>query len=174
MFEMARLVGTPLGKIILQTRGGRNVENSQSCEPDARISDCYNLFRRNHFAWVNRKPACGVYNRFGLVWASRRTSIYDESEIYKILTDDGYRHLAPDEQPQPGDLVLYLRRNGDTLRDTVHAAIVLELEKVGTYVVPRVLSKWSDVFGEDIHGFLDIPKNEYYRDCLIEFWTDRL
>lgn len=174
MLEMARLIGTPRGKIILQTRAGRNLENSQSCEPDAKIRNCYNLFRRNQFAWVNRKPACGVYNCFGLVWASRRTSIYDESEISKILTDDGYRQLAPDEQPQPGDIVLYLRQPGDTLRDTLHAAIVLELEKVGTYVVPRVLSKWSDVFGEDIHVLTAVPENEYYRNCLIEVWTDRL
>lgn len=174
MLEMARLIGTPRGKIILQTRAGRNLENSQSCEPDARIRDRYNLFRRNHFSWVNRKPACGVYNCFGLVWASRRTSIYDESEFSKILTDDGYRQLALDEQPQPGDIVLYLYQTGDTLRDTLHVAIVLELGKVGTSVVPRVLSKWSDVFGEDIHVLTDVPKNEYYRNCLIEVWTDRL
>lgn len=167
MLEIARLVGTSRGKIILQTRGGRNVENSQSCEPDAMFGNRYDRLRGKHFGWVNRKPACGVYNCLGLVWASRRTSIYDEGDISKILKDDGYRQLATEEQPQPGDVVLY-RLNGNTL----HAAMVLELKPLqpGSRI-PWVLSKWNDASGEDIHALQDIP--EHFGDYQIEFWTDR-
>ena len=173
MFELARLIGTQQKRIVLQTRTGRNVENSQSPEPGAKINRAYENLLGDHFAWLNRKPACGIYNCFGLVWASRRTSIYDESEISKILTDDGYRQLENEIHLQPGDVVLYLRRT-DKMHDTLHAAIVLKLEMIGTSVIPWVLSKWSDVYGEDIHALRDLPKGEHYRDCLVEFWTDRL
>jgi hypothetical protein len=166
MFEMARLVGTDPKGIILQTRAGHDVANSQSCEPDVTIPARYDRLRRKHFLWVSRKPACGVYNCFGLVWASRRTSIYDESEISKILLDDGYRRLATDSQLRPGDVVLY-RYPGNTR----HAAMVVELKPLGTSTVPWVLSKWGPVFGEDLHAFLDVPRD--LEGCMIEFWTDR-
>jgi hypothetical protein len=165
MLEMARLVGTPSKEIILQTRAGHDVANSQSCEPDATIPARYDRLRRKHF-WVSRKPACGVYNCFGLVWASRRTAIYKESDISQILTDDGYRQLVTDSQLRPGDVVLY-RYPGNTR----HAAMVVELKPLGTSTVPWVLSKWGPVFGEDLHAFLDVPKD--LEGCMIEFWTDR-
>lgn len=168
MLEIARLVGTPPKRIILQTQAGRTVENSQSYEPDVRTKGRYSLLRRKHSNWINRKPACGVYNCFGLVWASRRTSIYDESEISKILTDDGYRMLATEEQIQHGDVILY-RLDSNTL----HAAIVLELRQLqlGSSTIPWVLSKWGPIFGEDIHHFRDVPDD--LRGCPIEIWTDR-
>ncbi|OPX20053.1 MAG: hypothetical protein BZ151_05910 [Desulfobacca sp. 4484_104] len=168
MLEMARLVGTPRKGIILQTRAGRNVENSQSCEPDVLTRERYDLLRRKYYSWINRKPACGVYNCFGLVWASRRTAIYDESELSKILTDDGYRRLATEEQIQHGDVILY-RLDGNTL----HAAMALELRQLQleSSKMPWVLSKWGNVFGEDIHHFLDVPDD--IRECSIEIWTDR-
>lgn len=168
MLEVARLVGTHPKEIILQTREGRCVKNEQSCEPDARIRVCYDRIRRDHLAWVDRKPACGVYNCFGLIWASRRTSIYDESEISKILTDDGYRQLATDRELQPGDVVLY-RLPGNTL----HAAMVMELRQLHSRGprVPWVLSKWGSVFGEDLHPLMDVPRD--IEGCLVEFWTDR-
>jgi hypothetical protein len=146
MLEMARLVGTPRQGIILQTRAGHDVANSQSCEPDATIRARYEGLRRKHFAWLGRKPACGLYNCFGLVWASRRTAIYEESDISKILTDDGYRQLMADSELRPGDVVLY-RYPGNTL----HAAMVVELKSLDTSTIPWVLSKWGPVFGEDLH-----------------------
>jgi len=169
MLEMARLIGTRPDGIILHTRLRNEVENSQSCEPDATIWARYDLFRGNHFAWVNRKPACGVYNCFGLVWASRRTSIYEESEISKILADDGYRLLTNEELPLPGDVVLYR-----LLGNTFHAAMVMEIRQLqpGTPKIPWVLSKWGPVFGEDLHALLDVPRYPL-GDCSIEFWADR-
>lgn len=169
MLEKARLVGTPPKEIILQTRAGHCVPNSQSCEPEARNRARYDMIRRNH-AWVNRKPACGVYNCFGLVWASRRTAIYEEQSISQILIEDGYRLLQTDEQPLPGDLVLYLHLSGE-VRDTCHAAIIMKLEQRGPGMVPWLLSKWNDVCGEDIHAIRDVPPS--LGNCAIEFWTDR-
>jgi hypothetical protein len=169
MLEMARLVGTPPGKIILQTREGKDVENSQSCPPDGTIMARYALLRRMHSGWINRKPACGIYNCFGLVWASRRTAVYDEGAISQILKDDGYRQLLPGGTPQPGDIVLYRNSNS-----TMHAAIVMELRQLQPdgSMIPWVLSKWGNVFGEDFHAIQNIPKD--LEGCIIEFWTDRL
>ncbi len=172
MLELARLKGTPQKSIVLQTRAGRNVDNCQSSEPEGKIHSDYKQLRSEHFQWKNRKPACGIYNCFGLVWANRRTSIYDETEISKILTDDGYRRLENELYLWLGDIVLYLLPTG-RMRYTLHASIVLQLETVGGATIPLVLSKWSDVFGEDIHALRDLPKGEHYRDCLVEFWTDR-
>lgn len=170
MLEMARLVGTPPKEIILQTRAGHCVKNSQSCEPDAKSRARYDLIRRNHLAWVHRKPACGVYNCFGLVWASRRTAIYEEQSISQILLEDGYRKLGIDEQPLPGDIVLYLQFSGEN-RDTYHASVILEIHPPGPGKLPWVLSKWNGVCGEDIHEILDVPQS--LRNCAIEIWTDR-
>lgn len=171
MLEMARLVGTPPKGIILQTRAGHDVANSQSCEPDDRTRNLYDRFRSPHFDWKNRKPACGFYNCFGLVWASRRTSIYSENDLLKILADDGYHPLADENDLQPGDIVVYLRGTEHNSRDTLHIALVLYLDQVGSIPVPWLLSKWSDQYGEDIHKLRDVPM--YYGNYIIELWTDR-
>jgi hypothetical protein len=170
MLEMARLVGTPPKEIILQTRAGNCVANNQACDPDARNLYIYNLLRGNHLAWVNRKLACGVYNCFGLVWASRRTAIYEERSVSQIIMEDGYRELRIEEQPQPGDVVVYLHLSGE-IRNTLHAAVILKLEQRGPGKVPLLLSKWNDSCGEDIHEIRDVPQS--FGNYVIEFWTDR-
>lgn len=168
MLELARFVGTPPKTILLQTRERRDVANCQSCEPDEKTMILYHVFQRSHPFWQNRKAACGVYNCAGLVWANRRTSIYDENEYSKILKDDGYRPIETEEQLQPGDIVIYLRRTADNSRTTLHVGIVLYFDDVGATTVRWVLSKWSDQYGEDIHKLKDVP--EYYGDYLIEFY----
>uniref|UniRef100_A0A7V4G6E5 Uncharacterized protein n=1 Tax=Desulfobacca acetoxidans TaxID=60893 RepID=A0A7V4G6E5_9BACT len=170
MFELARLVGTPPKEIILQTRAGHSIPNTQFCEPDANSRARYDMIRKPH-SWIHRKPACGVYNCFGLVWANRRTAIYDEQSISQILNDDGYRKLRIDEQPLPGDIVIYLRYC-DQVRDTYHVGLIVYLieQRIGGKV-PWVLSKWDGVSGEDIHEIRDVPPS--LRDCTIEIWTDR-
>jgi hypothetical protein len=170
MLEMALLVGTPPKEIILQTRVGHSVPNSQSCEPDADSRDFYDRIRETH-AWVHRKPACGVYNCFGLVWANRRTAIYEEHSISQILDEDGYRKLRIDEQPLPGDIVIYLRFS-DQVRNTYHAGVIMELveQRIGGRV-PWVLSKWGGALGEDMHEIRDVPP--LFSGCAIEIWTDR-
>jgi hypothetical protein len=170
MLEMARLVGTPPKEIILQTRVGHCIPNSQSCEPDACSRARYDRIREAH-AWVHRKPACGVYNCFGLVWANRRTAIYEEQGISQILDEDGYRKLRIDEQPLPGDIVIYLMFS-DQIRNTYHAGVIMELvkQRIGGNV-PWVLSKWDGVCGEDMHEIRDVPPS--LSGCAIEIWTDR-
>jgi hypothetical protein len=145
------------------------VDNAQAYEPDEKTRTLYNVFRKPHPFWKLRKTACGVYNCAGLVWANRRTSIYEENEYLKILMDDGYRPTT-EEQLQPGDIVIYLTLT--TERNTIHVGIVLYLDHIGTTTVPWILSKWHEQYGEDIHILKDVP--EYYGNYLIEFWTDRL
>ncbi len=171
MFELARLVGTPRREIILQTRVGHSVPNSQSCEPDEKTKTLYDLFRKQHPFWKPRKAACGIYNCAGLAWANRRTSIYDENAYSKIIKDDGYRPIATEEQLQPGDIVIYLRPTIDNLRNTLHVGIVLISDEIGEIKIHWVLSKWSDQYGEDIHKIRDIPS--YFGEYLVELWTDK-
>jgi len=168
VLEMAQLRGTPPKRFILQTRARNDVVNSQSCEPDERTRNLYHAFRKPHHRWKNRKGACGVYNCAGLVWSNRRTSIYDENEYSKILHDDGYRPIATEEELQPGDIVIYLRRTADNSHDTLHMGIVFSLDRVGSTTVRWVLSKWSDQYGEDIHLLNDVP--EHYGDYLTQFY----
>ena len=157
-------------EIILQTRKRQDVGNSQSYEPDEKTRGLYYVFRKPHLSWENRRDACGVYNCAGLVWANRRTSIYEEDEFSKILNDDGYR-LLPQEHLQPNDIVIYRRKALNNERNTLHVGIILRIDLIGKIPVTWVLSKWSDQYGEDIHKLNDVP--EHYGDFLIEFWTDR-
>jgi len=166
LFGIARLIGTPESGIALATSASRAIENAQAVAPDERARALYQASRKGKIGWTNRRDACGVYNCFGLVWASRRTSIYEVSEIEKILSDDAYRRI--DEATACiGDIVIYRHQTLGPL----HAGLVVEARLVGSAVIPYILSKWSDSYGEDIHSYLDVPQQ--YLGCGIEFWTDR-
>lgn len=128
-----------------------------------------------HPGWEIRKRACGVYNCFGHVWASRRTAVYEESEVERILADDGYRVLASAETPLQGDLALYALVAGG---DLLHVGLVVELRRISSsggsplgHGAPWVLSKWNDVSGEVVHHVNDVPfpADEFS----VAFWTDR-
>ena len=55
---------------------------------------------------VARSDASGICNCHGLVFASRRTSIFPE-DIHNILADDGYRQID-ERDVLAGDVVLYV------------------------------------------------------------------
>lgn len=167
LFGIARLAGTPESGIPLATAAGRAIQNAQAAAPDQRTVGLYQLSRRGRFSWQNRRDACGVYNCFGLVWASRRTSIYESAEVEKILRDDSYRRLSDASEAGVGDVVIYRHQTSGPL----HAGIIFEVRVFGSERIPYVLSKWSDAFGEDLHNVNDVPQQ--YDGCAVEFWTDR-
>jgi len=165
MFAFARMVGTPRDTIRLQTRRATDVANEQALAPDATAVARYARLRAPT-VWKQRRGAVGVYNCFGLVWANRRTAIYEESELLKILADDGYRSI-PVAEIDLGDVALYRTEQLGIL----HVAIVVRLDPVGTTIVPWLLSKWADWSGEDFHSAYDVPN--YWRPFSLEWWTDR-
>jgi hypothetical protein len=132
--------------------------------------------------WEARKPHTSGYNCAGHVWASRRTSILEESAIQMILGDDGCRTLRPGESVVQGDLVLYWNRTTGGQESWLHVGVVSELRReIMTDAdmpviqsggrVPWILSKWSVFHGEWLHRYNDAPYK--WDGVRIEFWTDR-
>ena len=114
----------------------------------------------------------GVYNCAGHVWASRRTAIYAESEWQKIYEQDGYRELRSDEDPQIGDLAIYLSETAGFL----HVGTIINLAPPigqGGSPIPEILSKWDDTSGEFLHFAPDVPFAISIPDWQISYWTDR-
>lgn len=174
MFENLRLLGTTERKIVLQTRLGNAVDNAQTAEPDAQdIRKFEGIFAEHE--WKLRKKPCGMYNCFGLVWAARRTGIYDQKGIETILLDDGYRELNANEKPLYGDIALYFSPPPEA--EIWHAGLVCELRSLVNLEiapVPWVLSKLNAVCGEVLHNARDVhspfKEGDGHR---LEFWTDR-
>lgn len=162
--------------IVLQTRQGTSIPNSQSPHPPAtkQVTD-YERLRSQHGAnWTQRKPATGTYNCFGLAFASRRTAIYRTGDVELLLKEDGYRRLEITDTPQPGDVLLYIDAED---RSIIHCAVVMEIRRlegggVPAGHIPWALSKWNDSYGEDLHHCRHVF---FYKDCkwTLEIWTDR-
>lgn len=97
------------------------------------------------------------YNCHGLTFASRRTVIWQSSEIDKIIEDDDYEKVIP-KDILPGDIALYIKDG-----DIEHSGIVLDIKDFG---VPLILSKWG-VCHEVIHLLYECPYDAgnvvYYR-----------
>jgi len=170
MFGHLPLLKPAARSIRVDTHTGNAVENDIALAVDDRGRRLYEAVRQKHPGWKNRRKAAGVYNCFGLAFASRRTSIREDVEVEKIRTDDGYRKLKMHERPAPGDLVVYKTPTGAL----IHVALVTRLERLIPGAEPTAtmaLSKWNDHFGEDEHEVHDHPFGE--QEPTFEFWTDR-
>jgi hypothetical protein len=170
LFEKARLHGTPPTTIELQTRLGRSVANIVEVEPGDREQRLWKRQEEVHPHWERRRPPCGGHNCAGLVWASRRTGIFEIEGWLAILHDDGYRELGLSEVPERGDLVLYR----DPQAGYLHVGLVLSIEQGlsrESRQIARVLSKFNSVSGEYIHWEHDHPFQNF--SVTIEHWTDR-
>jgi hypothetical protein len=157
--------------IALQTRRGTDIPNDIAAESGPAQIAKYERLRRGHLAWRPRKPACGGYNCFGLVFASRRTSIRDHATIVTILKDDGYR-LTAETDLRPGDIILYKDPTGG---EFIHAGLVLSMRPIaggGSTQFAHILSKWDDCCGEDEHSPRDYPRS-WGEDLILEYRTDR-
>jgi hypothetical protein len=169
MFELQRLAGSGGRSIPLATRLGRAIENEIAPEPTSQHLARYAALLKKHaIGWLPRKQACGGYNCFGHVWASRRTAIYEVSAVRRILADDGYRRT---QNPKIDDLALVVQSE-----EIYHVGRVVELRSVspGGMVVPWVISKWDDWGGEVLHNVRDLPYDKAQGfDVEVEYWTDR-
>ncbi len=174
MFEIVRFAGSQRRSIVFQTHTGTGLEIYISPEVTVQSANFYAAKRKGRQSWIQRKPATGVYNCAGMVWASRRTTLPDPSDWRKILQEDKYRPVGGDELAHVGDIVVYIRK-GHT--EVLHVAIVFRIDKLDerdphSGVCIRALSKWDNQSGEDSHALDDVVLNggeEYVR----EIWTDR-
>ena len=168
MFEgIGALSSRPIS-IRLDTRAGNSIENEQSLPTDETTESKFGAILKKHSSWQVRRACCGIYNCFGHVWASRRTSIYESEEVWKILEDDQYRQIPPSDVVQ-GDVALYLHEGTN---DIWHAGIVTELRPIYNTPskVPWVLSKWGDAMAEIFHPIEDVDAPFPYT---VQTWTDR-
>jgi hypothetical protein len=172
MFEQQLSLGSTERRIVLQTHKGTPIGNEIEYPADERAVRKFQLLLNEHKRWEARKPATGVYNCVGHVWASRRTMVWREIERFVtiILADDGYRKIDKDKESIcPGDVVLYWQDDDPT--KFIHVGIVHEMRPgvSDRFRIPWVLSKWDSTSGEALHHFDDVPFKEY----ILEFWTDR-
>ena len=71
MFEELRLLGSTEKSIVVQTRKGTPIDNLVEIEPGEAEGRRYRLLLEKYGRhWEERKPATGVYNCAGHVWAS--------------------------------------------------------------------------------------------------------
>jgi hypothetical protein len=174
MFEELKLLGPTERSIVVQTRKGTGIENLVELDPGEAERRRYDLLLERFGAnWTQRKPATGVYNCAGHVWASRRTSILKTECWQTILKEDGYRQLRDGETPVAGDLVLYA---DEDVGDYLHVGMILEVRDGISRESPRiswVLSKWNSTSGEVMHHAHDVPYDMHEIPFRIEYWTDR-
>jgi hypothetical protein len=174
MFEELRLLGSTERSIIVQTRMATSIENLIELSPGETERRRYDrLLERFGANWRLRKPATGVYNCAGHVWASRRTSVLKTECWRTILNEDGYRPLGVMETPVAGDLVLYANEDD---RDYLHVGMILEVQdgiSRESPKIPWVLSKWNSTSGEVMHSVYDVPYGKQGIRAKIEYWTDR-
>ncbi len=173
MFKIARFAGTSGRRIVVQTHKGTDLENYIAPEATVQSANLYAAKRRRHPGWVQRKPAAGVYNCAGMVWASRRTTLPEPSDWRKVLREDNYRPVKG-ERPCVGDIVVYIRE-GHT--EILHVAVVFSVDRLDasdphSRVAIRALSKWDNQSGEDSHALDDLVLNGG-EEYVWEIWTDR-
>ncbi len=169
---MQKFLGPTVKSIRLDTSKGEAILNQIEPPPNQLSINRENLLKvKFGRKWTRRASQRGAYNCAGLVWASRRTSILKDAEWDKIYEHDGYRTLADDESPMPGDLAVY----GDEKAGYFHVGLVIgESEGImkGATPFPLIVSKWDSSSGEYIHRQNDVPFQQSL-DYEVKYWTDR-
>ena len=145
--------------ITLQTRMGNEIPNIQSHEISALERNQFPYYEKGHPYVKFRTPPSPIYNCHGLVFASKRTSIFSDI-LQTILKDDCYTEIKQ-EEVLPGDIILYYTEDGDI----EHSGIVIS-EPDANLNIPQVVSKWGR-YKEVVHSANDCPYSfadvRYYR-----------
>lgn len=170
MFGDIKILGGPPRSLRLQTRQGSDIPNEVAPLPEARHFRVFRDLLQSFGHWEFRCDPVGIYNCAGHVWASRRTSIYDEAAYRLIISDDGYRKV-PEADVQPGDIAVYFDEDG---REIYHVGMVVMLREllIGSSIKePWVLSKLNDALGEVVHAASDFRLPNF--SPKLEFLTER-
>lgn len=147
------IVSTPSASgettIILQTREGTAIPNSQSHEISPFEANQFRDCEKTHPYAKFRPPPNPIYNCHGLVFASRRTGIQRSDILHTVLDDDGYTEIVRDKV-LPGDIILYYGEDGDI----EHSGIVITKPDDVQLKIPQVVSKWGK-YKEVVHSAND-------------------
>jgi hypothetical protein len=135
--------------LALDTRQRRHIENRLS--PQIPLKGMLDVAANNErlYSGTRLVSPSSLYNCFGLVFAARRTWIFDAEAAWRSIKDDGYATVPfSPVHWEIGDIVLYCTET-DNL---THVAIIVEV--VPTEGDPkrsaRVVSAWGNQ-GEYIH-----------------------
>ena len=82
-----------------------------------------------------------VYNCHGMTFASKRTGVFEDREIEKILKDDKYIEIKDEKDVMAGDIILYYNETGIT-----HSGTVIQVhpgDHANDLRSIIVLSKWA-------------------------------
>jgi hypothetical protein len=153
---------TPTSKSIkVDTAAGQPIDNAQFFDISTfEAGQMQELDRRYKKGLETRSGPTAKYNCHGMTFASRRTGIYETSEIQKILSDDQYSEIKPSDV-LPGDVIIYYDHG-----DAEHSGIVLTSPQDSLLRVPRVLSKWgkaSECIHWANHGPYNFGSVKYFR-----------
>jgi hypothetical protein len=173
MFDAAgRLVKPP--SLDLHSRGRNQIENEVAPAPGPKKVAEFAALRKKHGQnWRVIREPYGRCNCAGMIWASRRTAIYEQSAWDLIFKDDQYRIIQETEVVE-GDLAVY----ESPLAKIRHLHVGLVIGRDVLFglngQVPLVLSKFSDTSGEIVHKANDIIAifpSEF--GVQLKYWTDR-
>lgn len=91
----------------LQTAERNDIENEQFTSISKfELSQISFLEQEYPQAMFKGEPTA-VYNCHGMTFASKRTGIFADAEIEKILKDDKYIEIKNERDVMPGDIILY-------------------------------------------------------------------
>jgi hypothetical protein len=157
-------------EIKLQTKLGNDIPNSQAHEHNQQEINQFKILKStfpNVHKRTNFPPS--IYNCHGLVFGSRRTMIFRSDVVRMCLDQDGYQKIER-EFVQPGDIIIYVKFNGEIIHSGIVMATPCPERRMTTNML--ILSKWGK-YHEVLHYEIDCPysrnnpdgRREFYRIC---------
>jgi hypothetical protein len=125
----------------LQTSERNDIENEQCGSLSSTQYSQVSLFEKDYSEALFKGQLTPIYNCHGLTFASKRTGIFPDSEIEKILVDDKYIEIKAEKDVLPGDIVIYYDENGIS-----HSGMVIQVDLPRTdfdLIRIMILSKWG-------------------------------
>lgn len=157
-----RISSLPPGRwtISLATHVGTDIPND-TCKPGLHVGGLARKAKEARFRglYTCLQEAIAGYNCFGMVFAARRTAIYEDGFIAVILAEDGYCQIS-EENVRVDDIVIYYSD-----RSPWHAARIVRKEERALLLPGQpdspplpsfvALSKFDDLTGEYEHRVND-------------------
>ncbi|MBU6482976.1 MAG: hypothetical protein KGS09_20850 [Nitrospirae bacterium] len=123
--------------IVLHTRKGTDIDNFQTTELSAYDIKAAQELKKKYSMAEFRTNFIPIYNCHGMTFASRRTAVFEGTEVRQILSEDEYEEI-PLQQVSPGDVIIYVDERGDI----EHSGVVIS-KPAPPLNVPLVVSKWG-------------------------------
>ena len=138
--------------IPLATKSGKRLDNQRRQEhhPD-RLRAAAQMWT-SRFPGIRTRSLTATYNCVGMAFANRRTWVEPEL-LDRILDEDGYAQVAPTQDPESGDIIVYRKSPSDAV---AHVGVVSRVEYLGSTRVVHVVSQWG-ADGEYFHREDQVP-----------------